>query len=143
MKIHLVTIGKPKLDYAKEGWQEYLSRLSRYHDVHTTHLSDKYAYDAAKILGAVKGSYMVVLQITGQQFTSEQLAEFLVSRELDAREVSFVIGGPEGLPQPVIDSADFRLSFSKLTFPHDLAMVVLLESLYRASTINAGQPYHK
>lgn len=143
MKLTLVTVGKPKLAYAQAGWDEYLGRLKRYHDVTTLQLADKYAYDAAKITEAVRGTYVVVLEITGQQLSSGQLAEFLTARELDAKPVSFVIGGPEGLPQEVINSADYKLSFSKLTFPHDLAMVVLLEALYRASTINAGHPYHK
>lgn len=143
MKLHIVTVGKPKLAYAAAGWDEYLGRLRRYHDVRLTQLADKYAYDASKIKEATTGSYVIVLEITGQQLSSEQLAAFLEARELDAKPVSLVVGGPEGLPQAVIESADYKLSFSKLTFPHDLAMVVLLEALYRASSINAGHPYHK
>lgn len=143
MKLHIVTIGKPKLSYAAAGWDEYLTRLSRYHEVRVTQLADKYAYDAAKIQETLAGSYKIVLEITGKQFSSEALAELLTKRELDAREVSFVIGGPEGLPQSVIDAADLQWSFSKLTLPHDLAMVTLLEALYRASTINKNHPYHK
>jgi 23S rRNA (pseudouridine1915-N3)-methyltransferase len=143
MRLHIVTIGKPKLGYAEMGWDEYLRRLKRHHSVRVTQLADKYAYDAAKIWEAVQGSYVVVLEITGEQLASEQLAAFLKTRELEAREVSFIIGGPEGLPAVVIEKSNYKLSFSKLTFPHDLAMVVLLEALYRASSINAGQPYHK
>jgi 23S rRNA (pseudouridine1915-N3)-methyltransferase len=71
------------------------------------------------------------------------LAKFLVSRELDAREVSFVIGGPAGLPADFQATCDTAWSFSALTFPHDLAMVMLLEALYRAISFNAGHPYHK
>lgn len=129
--------------YAQAGWNEYLGRLRRYHDIKVTQLADKYAYDENKILETAGNSYKVVLEITGKQYTSPELAVFLKKRELEAREVCLIIGGPEGLPQEVIQNADFALSFSKLTFPHDLAMVVLLESLYRASTINAGIPYHK
>lgn len=143
MKIHIVTVGKPKLAYATAGWQEYLVRLSRLHTIRTSQLADKYAYDAAKITETIGTAYVVILEITGKQFTSEELANFLIKRELESREVCFVIGGPEGLPQSVRSSANYQLSFSKLTFPHDLAMVVLLESLYRASTINAHLPYHK
>lgn len=143
MKIHIVTIGKPKLTYAQAGWEEYWSRLQRLHTVRVTQIPDKYAYEPDKILEATSPSYKVALEITGQQFTSEELAGFLTKRELESREVSFIIGGPEGLPQEVIDKADFQWSFSKLTFPHDLAMVMLLEALYRASTINASLPYHK
>ena len=143
MKIHLVTIGKPKLTYAKQGWDEYLGRLQRQHTVRITQLPDKHAYDAEKILESTKGTFVVVMEIDATQFSSQQLADFLRKRELESREVSFVIGGPEGLPQEVINTADYQWSLSKLTLPHDLAMVVLLETLYRASTINAGQPYHK
>lgn len=143
MKIHIVTIGQPKLVYAKQGWEEYLSRLQRQHTVRTTQLSDRFAYDAGKILEASQGTFRVVLEIEGKQFSSPELASFLEKRELAAQEVSFIIGGPEGLPQAVRDTADFQWSFGKLTLPHDLAMVTLLEALYRASTINAGLPYHK
>jgi 23S rRNA (pseudouridine1915-N3)-methyltransferase len=143
MRLHIVTVGKPKLDYAQRGWNEYFKRLGHYHDLKTTQLADKYAYDVTKIREVTQGSYLVVLEITGTQLSSHQLSDFLQKRELEAREVCFVIGGPEGLPAEIINSADYQLSFSKLTFPHDLAMVILLESLYRASTIAAGHPYHK
>jgi len=139
MRIHIVTIGKPKLAYATAGWNEYLSRLQRLQTVRVTHLSDKYANDIEKIRETTTGTYVVVLEITG----TETLVDFLRKRELEAREVSFVIGGPDGLPQAVRDSADYRWSLSRLTLPHDLAMVVTLEALFRASTIKAGLPYHR
>lgn len=143
MRLAIVTIGKPKLGYAKEGFEEYLGRIKRLHDVRVTHLGDKYAYDTQKILGEIKGTITVVLEINGAEYTSERLAAFLRARELESREVSFVIGGPEGLPQAVRDAADYQWSLGHLTLPHDLAMVVTLEALYRASTINAGLPYHR
>jgi 23S rRNA (pseudouridine1915-N3)-methyltransferase len=142
MKLHIITIGKPKLPYAKLGWDEYLKRLRHYHDVRATHLSDKYAKDTNKILEASAGSYRVGLIIEGEQLTSHQLAAFLNERALESREVSFIIGGPDGLPSDVRSAVDFQWSFSKLTLPHDLAMVTLLETLYRASSINASSPYH-
>ncbi len=144
MKLHLITVGEPKLSYAKLGWQEYLTRLQHYHTLRVTHVPDKWAYDASYLLQiAGTSSYKVVLVIDGKQFTSPELATFLEKRALDAREICLLIGGPEGLPAEVIQKADLRLGLSKLTFPHDLAMVILLETLYRASTISAGQPYHK
>ena len=143
MKLRIITIGKPKLAYAAAGWTEYYARLERLYAVQAVHLNDKYVGNAAKILEAGGGTYKVVMEITGKQLSSSELAEFLVKRGLESREVSFIIGGPEGLPQEVIDQADFKWSLSSLTFPHDLAMVVLLEALYRASMIKAGQPYHK
>jgi 23S rRNA (pseudouridine1915-N3)-methyltransferase len=144
MKLHIITVGEPKLAYARAGWTEYLGRLQHYHQLQVTHIADKWAYDADYILKASAGSYRVALVIDGgSQLGSHELAAFLDKRALEGRAISFLIGGPEGLPAAVIECADYKWSFSKLTFPHDLAMVVLLESLYRASTINAGQPYHK
>jgi 23S rRNA (pseudouridine1915-N3)-methyltransferase len=143
MKIHLLTVGEPKLAYAKSGWDEYLGRLRHYHQIRITHLADKWAYDNDKLLAAAGNAYKVALIIDGPQLTSPELAQFLEKRANEGREVCFMIGGPEGLPQDVINAADSKLSFSKLTFPHDLAMVVLAEALYRASTIAAGHPYHK
>lgn len=143
MKLHIVTIGKPKLAYAAAGWGEYLTRLQRFHTVRVTHLANKYAYDAAKLREVVAGTYAVALDLEGTRLSSEQLAAFLEKRELAAREVSLIIGGPEGLPQIVRNAADFCWSLGPLTLPHDLAMVVTCEALYRASTINAGLPYHK
>lgn len=143
MKIHVITIGQPKLSYAREGWDEYWKRLGRYHEVRATHLHDKYAADSEKIMQTYQGSYVVVLEITGKQAESSEVAAFLEQRALDGREVSFIIGGPDGLPQKIREAADCQWSLSKLTLPHDLAMVTLLETLYRASTINAGHPYHR
>ena len=143
MKLHIITIGEPKLVYAKAGWEEYLKRLKHYHSLRITHLADKWAYDPTYLLQAAGSAYKVALAVEGQTFTSPTLASFLEKREQDGRELCFIVGGPEGLPHEVLDQADLRWSFSDLTFPHDLAMVILLESLYRASTIRAGQPYHK
>jgi 23S rRNA (pseudouridine1915-N3)-methyltransferase len=143
MKLHIVTIGKPKLAYAVTGWADYLGRLQRLHDVRITQLSDKYANDAAKFKEVTAGTYVVVLEINGHDLTSHQLADFLQKRELEARGVSFVIGGPDGLPENTRQAADYQWSLSRLTLPHDLAMVVTLEALFRASTINAGLPYHR
>ena len=143
MKIHILTIGKPKLPYAQLGFEEYRGRLQRLHHIRVTHLSDKYAYDTRKILGEVDGTVTVVLEINGVEYSSEKLAEFLRARQLESKEVCFIIGGPEGLPQEVRDAAGYQWSLGRLTLPHDLAMVVTAEALYRASTINARLPYHK
>jgi 23S rRNA (pseudouridine1915-N3)-methyltransferase len=143
MKLHIITVGEPKLAYAKSGWDEYLRRLQHYHTVRVTHIPDKWAYDSTYLIQTIGNAYSVALVIDGKQYTSPELAVWLEKRALDGREVCLIIGGPEGLPEKVITGADLNLGLSKLTFPHDLAMVVLLEALYRASTISAGQPYHK
>jgi 23S rRNA (pseudouridine1915-N3)-methyltransferase len=143
MRLHIVTVGEPKLSYAKAGWDEYLKRLKHYHTVKISHIPDKWAYDADYIKQTIGTAYCVALVIDGPQLSSPELAIMLERRALEAKEVCFVIGGPEGLPEAIIRNADMQLGLSKLTFPHDLAMVVLLEALYRASTITAGLPYHK
>jgi 23S rRNA (pseudouridine1915-N3)-methyltransferase len=143
MKLRIITVGEPKLAYARAGWDEYLKRLQHYHAVRVTHVADKWAYDAAYLLQVAGNGYKVALVIDGKQFTSPELAGFLEKRALEARELCLIIGGPEGLPADVIDQCDFQLGLSRLTFPHDLAMVVLLEALYRASSISAGVSYHK
>lgn len=142
MKIHIVTVGAPKLDYAKAGWDDYISRLHHYHQLRISHVPDKHN-DTAHLLAAAKSSYLVVLTIGGPQYSSHDLASFLERRSQTGQEVCFMIGGPDGLPDGVIKAANQQLGLSSLTFPHDLAMVVLAESLYRASTINENQPYHR
>lgn len=143
MKIQFVTVGKPKLAYAVAGWEEYMTRLQRVHTVTVLHISDKHAYDANKILQDTAVTTRVILDIEGKSYSSPQLASFLEKRELESKTLSFIIGGPEGLPQEVRDHADFLWSLGALTLPHDLAMIVTLEALYRASSINLGLPYHK
>ena len=143
MKLHIITIGTPKLAYARAGWEEYLARLKRYHSVRVTHIADKRASDAAHILHTAGNAHKVAMVIDGTQLSSPELAVFLEKRAQKGRELCLLIGGPKGLPPAVTDAADTHWSLSKLTFPHDLAMVVLLEALYRASTITVGLPYHK
>ncbi len=143
MTIRLITVGKPKLAYAKTGWVEYLGRLHRLHTVEARHIPDKYAHTAAKLLEEVKGTTLVVLEIQGNEYSSEELAAFLTKREIESKPMSFLVGGPEGLPEAVRKAADYQWSLGRLTLPHDLAALVTLEALYRASTINAGLPYHK
>ena len=141
MKLRIITIGSPKLQYAKLGWEEYLKRIRHYHSVQVTHIADKHN-DVTHIEAAIGRNYAVGLVISGQEFSSPALAKFLEKRALEGREISFIIGGPDGLPAEIIDKLDYSWSFGALTYPHDLAMIMLLESLYRASTINTGQPYH-
>lgn len=143
MKLHIITISKPKHLYAREGWREYTKRLQGFHQLRVTHIPDK-NNDTMHILQAVGETDLVALEIDGKVMSSEELAGFIEQQSsFSSRELSFLIGGPEGIPAEVSDRAMLRLSLSGLTLPHDLAMVVLVEALYRASTINAKHPYHK
>lgn len=143
MKIHIVTVGEPKLAYARAGWEEYCKRLGRFHQLRRSHLSDKSANDASAFRDAIGKAFCVALVVGAKQLTSQQLADTLEHRAQDGREVCFVIGGPDGLPSAIITNADQQWGLSELTFPHDLAMVIVAEALYRASSINAGLPYHR
>lgn len=142
MRIHIITVGAPKLEYAKSGWQEYLGRLKHYHQVEVTHIADKHN-EPKYLLQATGRAYKVALNIEGTQLSSPELASFLESHMIHNKEMAFLIGGPDGLQKEVLEKCDVQLSFSRLTFPHDLAMVILMEALYRAATIVAGQPYHR
>lgn len=142
MKIHIITVGSPKLDYAKSGWKEYVGRLRHYHSVEVTHIPDK-KNDPKVLLDAAGKAYKIALTIDGTQLSSHELASFLEGHMMESKEIAFLIGGPDGLQKEVLEECPVHLSFSRLTFPHDLAMVILLEALYRAATIVAGQPYHR
>src|SRR3982751_718883 len=108
MKLHLLTVGTPRLPYARAGLAEYSDRLSRNpkHEWRITHIADKKAGDASHILTAAGSAYKVAMAIEGQEFTSEGLAAWLGKRALDSREVCFMIGGPHGLPDGITAAAD-------------------------------------
>lgn len=143
MKLHILTIGAPRLPFAADGWRMYAARLQHYHRLRVTHLADKYAEDDHRILQAAGKTFKVALTVEGVQFSSSELASFLNGHAQLGTEICFIIGGPDGLPDTVRQQADVQWSLSMLTFPHDLAMVITAEALYRASTILAGHPYHK
>jgi 23S rRNA (pseudouridine1915-N3)-methyltransferase len=143
MRFHFITVGEPKLDYARRGWDEYYKRLGRFHQLRTTRIDDKHADDTA-LLHAIGRTYAMPLDLEGKELTSPQLATQLDTLATHGTsEITFVIGGPEGFGDPVRQRADFLWKLSSLTLPHDLAMVVMLEALYRASAITAGLPYHR
>src|SRR5205823_4460838 len=99
---------------------------------------------AARLLeGVIEGSRLVALSEAGEQWTSEQLADWTARWELDGRDVAFAIGGADALPVAVLGSAERTWSLSRLTFPHELARVIVYEQLYRAYTIRRGEPYHR
>lgn len=142
MKLKIITIGEPKLSFAKEGFGEYIKRLGAYHSVQIQHLKDG-ARDK-KILDIIDNTFCVVLDENGKEFSSKELAHFLDKKAVQGTsEICFVVGGPDGHSDVIKSRADTLWSFGKMTLPHDLAMVVLSEALYRASTINMNHPYHR
>ena len=151
MKIHMVTVGTPKLEYAKLGCEMYATRLERFHKIRFSRVRDsKKSGEVAMneegnaILEAVGKAYLFALDPNGRQFETPALAQKLEILGVEGQgELAFCIGGDEGLSSAVKTRANELWSLSALTFPHDLAQLVLLEALYRASTISAGVKYHK
>jgi 23S rRNA (pseudouridine1915-N3)-methyltransferase len=152
-------VGKLKEKYWTLGVEEYLKRLSRYCNLEINELTDEKTPDNAssameemiknkegeRILKALKeDSYCIALAIEGKQLSSEELADKIDQIGINGiSHISFIIGGSLGLSDEVLRRADYKLSFSKMTFPHQLMRVVLLEQIYRAYRINHNQPYHK
>ncbi|MGN0711363.1 MAG: 23S rRNA (pseudouridine(1915)-N(3))-methyltransferase RlmH [Anaerovoracaceae bacterium] len=159
MNITVVCIGKLKEKYWVEAIKEYSKRLSKYCTLTIDELkeerlpdnaspADEEAVKAAEgrsILKKIKkDAYVITLEIKGKALTSEQLAEKIDNLGLEGKsDVVFVIGGSLGLSEEVSRRADFKLSFSAMTFPHQMIRVFLLEQIYRAFKINRNEQYHK
>ena len=159
MNVNVVCIGKLKERYWQEACTEYAKRLSRFMSLQVTELREERLPDKAgaaeesavieaegqAILKALpEDAFVVALDLKGKTMDSPALARYLDDLRLQGRShVAFVIGGSLGLSQAVLRRADLRLSFSAFTFPHQLMRVILLEQLYRACKISAGEKYHK
>lgn len=156
--IKIITVGKLKEKYLTDGCNEYLKRLSAFGkaqiiELDEVRLPDKPSQgqiDAAldaegeKILEKAKGSALIALCIEGDMLSSEQLAAKLDAIEVNgAGALSFVIGSSFGLSKKVKSAAALRVSISRMTFPHQLVRLMLIEQIYRACSISAGTKYHK
>ncbi len=152
-KFETLCIGKTKSPFLSAGIDEYQKRLSRYTSHTIRIIREKGRYDAEKsmaiegrqLLDKVSpGSLIAALDFGGRQYSSEQFAGLIDGWERqNIKRVVFIIGGPNGLSPEVKNRADLLLSLSKMTFTHDMARLFLLEQLYRAFTIKAGEKYHK
>ncbi len=159
MKITIITVGKLKEKYLKDAISEYSKRLSRYCKLEVIEVADEKTPDQAgegmetmirekeaeRILKYIReDAYVVTLEIKGTQLTSEELAEKIDRLGIQGKShIQFVIGGSIGLGEPVLNRSDYALSFSRMTFPHQLMRVILLEQIYRSYRIINGEPYHK
>ena len=143
-KIYFVVVGKIKESFYRDAVAEYVKRLSRFAKVEIKELAEGIdpEAEADDILRACKG-YVVALAAEGEKCSSEQLAKKLGRLNDEGKDVTFVIGSSCGLSDRVKKAADYRLSFSDMTFPHQLMRVILAEQVYRAYMINAGSAYHK
>ena len=149
--IRIVAVGKIKENFFTQAIDEYSKRLSGYYKLQIVEVADEKCDDktlekeADKILRHLKETdYVIALAIKGLKFSSERFAEKIRQLELEGKSnITFVIGGSLGLSKRVIDRADLKISFSDMTFPHQLMRVILLEQVYRACKINRNEPYHK
>ena len=159
MKITIISVGKLKEKYLKQGIEEYLKRLSAYAKVNIIEVADEKApenmseaemlavkqKEGERILGVITAdTYVITLEIDGKMLTSEQLAAKMDELATYGKsKVAFIIGGSIGISEDVRKRSDFALSFSKMTFPHQLMRLVLVEQVYRGFRILRGEPYHK
>ena len=159
MKITVIAVGKIKEKFYTDAIAEYSKRLSRYCRLEVIQVADEKTPDGAseaqerqikekegsRILAQIKdGAYVIALAVQGTMLSSEQLASKLNKLGVDGQsQIVLIIGGSLGLSDEVLKRADYHLSFSPMTFPHQLMRVILLEQIYRSFRINAGEPYHK
>ena len=159
MKIKVVTVGKLKEKYLKDGISEYSKRISRFAKLEMIELADEKTPDRAsksenqkileiegqRILSKVGDrDFVIVLAIEGKTFSSEEFSKQLEEASIKGfSTLTFIIGGSLGLAQDVKNRANLSVSFGRLTLPHQLMRLVLAEQIYRAFTIQQGSPYHK
>ena len=157
--ITILCVGKLKEKYWKDAADEYSKRLSAYCDLKIEQVQDEKAAEnlseaqkqkvkdkeGEKLLSKLPdNTYLIALTIDGKKYTSERLSSYIekIQSSGDGR-IAFAIGGSLGLSEAVVKRADEKMSFSDLTFPHQLARVILLEQIYRSFKIRSGEPYHK
>lgn len=159
MKITLITVGKIKEKYLKDAISEYSKRLSKYCRLEIIEVADEKTPDHAsetveaairdkegeRILKNIRDDmYVITLEIAGKMLSSEELADKIDILGIQGKgSIAFVIGGSLGLGNNVLERSEYALSFSKMTFPHQLMRVILLEQIYRSYRIINGEPYHK
>lgn len=159
MNIDIIAVGKIKEKYIKEGIKEFSKRLSRYTKLKIVELDDEKApenlsqrdmeivmeKEGNKILSKIPAnSFIITLEIEGKQISSEMLCKKMEDIMVGGmNNITFIIGGSLGLSQEIKNKSNFKLSFSKMTFPHQLMRLILLEQIYRSFRIMKNEPYHK
>lgn len=158
MKITIISVGKIKEKYLVNGIKEYTKRLSRYAKLELIEVRDEKApetlstkeieavknQEGKRILSRLKDSFIITLAIEGKMLSSEEFAEKIEDiKTYHHSHITFIIGGSLGLSRDVLKQSNFLLSFSKMTYPHQLMRLILLEQIYRSFRINNNEPYHK
>lgn len=142
MNITFITVGKPKLAFAQSGFAEYQKRIGRFASVKTFHLKEDKSLES-NIAKHCEKKFIILLDEKGKLLSSKELAVFLETKRNQSIDLAFVVGGADGHSDALKKQADMLWSLSPLTFPHDVAMMLTLETLYRSLSIVAGHPYHR
>ena len=159
MKITIISVGKLKEKYLVDGIAEYVKRISKYSEINEIVLKDEAIPDKTndtidneikikegkKILDAIpQNSYKIALDLKGEMLDSVELANKIKQiQTYNNSHITFIIGGSLGISKDVLANVDYKLCFSKMTFPHQLMKLILLEQIYRAFKINHNETYHK
>ena len=158
LSINVICIGKIKENYLKNAIEEYSKRLSKYCKLTITELPDEKIPDKLNnslendiktkecnnIINHIKkDSYIIALDLNGKQFTSEEFSKKIENLSMENSNLTFIIGGSLGLTKKLLDMCDLKVCFSKMTFPHQLIRVFLLEQIFRAFKISNGETYHR
>ena len=146
MKWKFVVVGKPSLQYARLGIEEYLKRLQKYTAAELiTVKNGNQDEEGGRLLKGSEGSYRIVFDERGESLDTQQLTRNIDGLEMDGgcKLVSVLIGGADGHSQQVKEAADCILSLGKMTIQHELALLVAVEQIYRVYTIKRGEPYHR
>ncbi len=159
MNINIIAVGKIKEKYTRDGIREFEKRLSRYCNLKIIEIDDEKApenlsqrdmelvkdKEGKKILSKIlQNSHIISLEIEGRQLSSEELSKKMEDLMIDGiNDITFIVGGSLGLSSEVRNRANFKLSFSNMTFPHQLMRLILLEQIYRGFRIMKGEPYHR
>ena len=150
--IKIIAVGKLKESYLKEAQEEYLKRISKYTKIELIEVEDSKVDDKIKALNEEKDNilkhisnkeYIITLEINGKELSSVELADKLDKTFITNSDITFIIGGSYGIHDSVLEKSNYSLSFSKMTFPHQLFRVILLEQIYRSFKIVNNEAYHK
>ena len=149
--IKIITVGKIKEKYLTDAINEYLKRLNKYTKINLIEVPDE-NFDITKTLETEKKSilkyvsekdYIITMEIEGKELSSIEFARKIDEIQINNSNICFIIGGSYGLSDEIKKMSNFKLSFSKMTFPHQLFRLILLEQIYRAYKINNNESYHK
>ena len=143
--IKIICVGKLKEKYLTDGVNDYLTRLRKYHKIELVELSDSNIdSEGNEILKHITNKdYIISLAINGVELSSPELAEKIDKTFINNSNITFIIGGSNGIRKDILDKSNMKLSFSKLTYPHGLFRLILLEQIYRSFKILNNETYHK